>query len=207
MILCFGGTFDPIHVGHLALARQAAATLKVPVRMVLSAWPTHRDSPSASIPERFAMLQAACAPHPELVPDDFEIRREAPSYTVDTLTALRQAQPKAALGWLIGQDSLLSLETWDRWPQVLELAHLVVLQRAGYDAPLPESLARQLAGRWLTDRCPEAPAGHVVRVTGQPPAVSSTQIRKGLMARDPVAHLLPTGVFSYIRTHRLYRGP
>lgn len=203
MILCFGGTFDPVHVGHIALARTAAAALNVPVQLVLSAWPTHRDAPSASISQRFELLSLACAPYPELRPDDREIRRDAPSFTVHTLEALRVEHPSTPLGWLIGRDSLLDLETWHEWPRLLELGHLVVLDRAGYDAPLSRTLSAALDGRWTRD-CPTAPAGAVVQVPVTPPDVSATQVRARLLAGEPCAHLLPTGVFSYIAHHQLY---
>ncbi len=203
MILCFGGTFDPVHVGHIALARAAAAALEVPVRLVLSAWPTHRDTPTASISARFELLSLACEPYPELVPDDREIRRDAPSYTVHTLEALRAEHPDTPLGWLIGRDSLLSLETWHEWPRVLELGHLVVLDRAGYDAPLSPALTAALDGRWTRD-CPATLAGSVMQVPVTPPDVSATEVRRRLLAREPSAHLLPTGVFSYIAHHHLY---
>ena len=115
MICCFGGTFDPVHLGHLVGARLVARTLGLPVRLVLSARPSHRDQPGGSIDERLAMLELACASWPELVPDAREARREGPSYTVRTLEALKREHPGTALGWVIGRDSLLTLDTWFEW--------------------------------------------------------------------------------------------
>ncbi|MEM6708296.1 MAG: nicotinate-nucleotide adenylyltransferase [Pseudomonadota bacterium] len=205
MICCYGGTFDPIHLGHLSVALRVAHTLATPVRLVLSARPSHRDQPGASIEHRLAMLELACAPWPQLVPDGSEARRDGPSYTVHTLQALRDRHPQASIGWVIGRDSLLALNTWYDWRRILELAHLIVIQRTGYDAELPEDIATAIDER-MTDTAPNRPSGVVVDVAGEPPAVSATEIRRRLGVREPVAHLMPTGVFQYLRSRALYGG-
>ncbi|MGI9325434.1 MAG: nicotinate-nucleotide adenylyltransferase [Pseudomonadales bacterium] len=203
MICCFGGTFDPVHIGHLQGALQVSEALDVDVHMVLSARPSHKRAPAASIDARFEMLGVACAPFPRLKPDAREIARDAPSYTVHTLEALRAEFPEEPLGWVIGRDTLLTLNTWYQWQRVLTLTHLVVLDRAGYDAALAPELRDVVAGK-RTSSVPTEPAGAVIDIPGQLPDVSATEIRRRIAAREPVAHLLPTGVFSYIASQQLY---
>lgn len=203
MICCFGGTFDPIHIGHLDGAVRVSQTLDVDVRLVLSARPSHRAVPQASIAQRLEMLAVATEPYPRLIPDAREAHRDTPSYTVHTLEALRREHPDTPLGWVIGRDTLLTLSTWYQWRRVLELTHLVVLERVGFDAALAPELATALDGR-IVDQVPDQRAGAVIEIPGALPDVSATAVRARLAARQPVAHLLPTGVFSYIATHNLY---
>ncbi|MFK7915547.1 MAG: nicotinate-nucleotide adenylyltransferase [Pseudomonadales bacterium] len=206
MICCFGGTFDPIHIGHLEGAVRVSRALDVDVRLVLSARPSHRAQPAADIEQRLAMLDIASAPYPRLIPDAREARRATLSYTVDTLEALRAEHPDTPLGWVIGRDTLLTLSTWHRWRRVLELTHLVVLDRVGYDRPLNPELQQALAGAFCST-IPDRAAGAVIEIPGTLPEVSATEVRRRLGAGEPVAHLLPTGVFSYIETHNLYGEP
>ena len=151
------------------------------------------------------MLTLACAPWPELVPDAREARRDGPSYTVRTLEALRQAHPTASLGWVIGRDSLLTLTTWFEWRRVFELAHLVVLNRVGYDAPAPAAVAAEI--REETEAAlPSVATGGVIHIPGAVPGISATDIRSRLATGKPVAHLMPTGVFQYLRSRAIYGG-
>ncbi|MEM1435780.1 MAG: nicotinate-nucleotide adenylyltransferase [Pseudomonadota bacterium] len=205
MICCFGGTFDPVHIGHLAGARRVADVLDLPVRMVLSARPSHRDQPGATIDERLAMLDIACAPWPALTPDAREARRDGPSYTVHTLEALRMQHPREAIGWVIGRDTLLTLDTWFEWQRVFELAHLIVLDRVGFEGALPAAVAAEI--REQTEaRMPVAPSGAVIHLPGALPAVSATEVRRRLATGEPVAHWLPTGVFQFLRRRKIYGG-
>lgn len=205
MICCFGGTFDPVHIGHLAGARRVADTLKLPVRLVLSARPSHRGTPGASIDERLEMLDIACAPWPDLQPDAREARHDGLSYTVHTLEALSVSYPETPLGWVIGRDTLLSLESWYEWRRVFDLAHLIVLDRAGYDealsGPLVEAIREHTIGH-----LPSVPTGAVIHIPGSLPDVSATQIRERLARGQPVAHLMPTGVFQYLQSRAIYGG-
>ena len=128
-----GGTFDPIHNGHLHAGRTAAALLNLErVHLVLAARPAHRAQPSTTIAQRWAMLELAVAGDTVLVADDREVRRDASSYTVETLEELRAERGvHAPLVWLLGWDAYRSLPTWRRWQELLELAHLAVLRRPG----------------------------------------------------------------------------
>ena len=139
MICLFGGTFDPVHNGHLHAAETVVAALGVDeIRLVLSARPSHKDRTGASLEHRWAMLQLACADRPQLVPDDREIRRQRPSYTVETLEAVRAEAPDEDLAWVIGSDAFALLE---RFSGKLE----------EYQGNLLRS-AHELAKEWRTDK-------------------------------------------------------
>ena len=140
----YGGTFDPVHHGHLAIARAAHVTLGVPVALMPAADPPHRPPPGASAADRVAMLELALAGEPGLALDLRELARPGRSYSVDTLRALRDELGEAApLALLVGADSFLGLPTWKAWEALLDLAHFVVAERAG--SPLEAALAPPLA--------------------------------------------------------------
>ena len=137
-----GGTFDPVHFGHLRTGLDVVEQLGLAqLRLMPCAIPPHRIEPVASASERRLMLELAIKNHPKLVVDDRELSREGPSYTVDTLHSLREDYPDNALFVLMGTDAFCSLPTWSRWQQILELAHIVVMQRA--DETLQISSIRQ----------------------------------------------------------------
>ena len=141
MIALYGGTFDPVHNGHLHAAKMVCDLLDLAeLRLVLSARPSHRSDTGASISERFAMLRLACADDDRLIADDQEIHRDGPSYTVDTLEAFRASYPAEPLCWVIGWDAYRLLTSWHRWRRVAELANLVVVQRPGHEAALTEEM-------------------------------------------------------------------
>lgn len=223
MIGLFGGTFDPIHLGHLHAARTLCDALALErVRLLLSARPGHRDAPGASIADRWAMLELACADDPRLVADDTEIRRAQrvgrPSYTVETLEQIRGEAGTTPLLWAVGSDAYQKLTTWHRWRELLELCHLVVFKRPGSALTLTGELAALTVERQLvfTVGAPPAvlaqsPAGRVVLLEAPMRDVSATRIR-ALLARAPDAHaraeslrdLIPPAVYTYITSHGLY---
>lgn len=207
MICLFGGTFDPIHLGHLHAAQTVCSALGVTeVRLVLSARPSHRKEPGATIEQRWEMLRLACETHPQLVPDDREIRRATPSFTVETLSEIRQAHPREPLVWVIGSDAFALLTSWYRWEQLLELCHLVVLKRPGHPMTLEPRLLRLMEQARTADPADlEArPAGCVLILERAMEEVSAEGIRGAIRVGAPVAHLLPAAVDTYIRVHRLY---
>src|SRR3989338_9399344 len=126
-----GGTFDPIHYGHLRLAREIAGKLQLgEVRFVPSGIPPHRTAPDASVADRLAMVRLAVAGNPLFTVDDRETGKTGPGYTVDTLTALRaETGPGQSLVLLLGADAFLDLATWSRWHQLFDLAHVAVAYR------------------------------------------------------------------------------
>ncbi len=207
-----GGTFDPVHFGHLRIASEAAAALKLPeVRLIPSKTPVHRARPGASEAQRLAMLKLAVADYPGLATDDRELRRDTPSYTVLTLESLRAEFPDRPLIWLIGIDAFMHLNHWFEWPRLFDLAHFVVLNRPGF--AVTQALSPVLAEVWqgrLThsaDSLRETTHGSIYLQTVTPQAISATEIRNTIAAgADDCAleSLLPAPVVAYIRAHQLY---
>jgi nicotinate-nucleotide adenylyltransferase len=192
-----GGTFDPVHLGHLRAAlevREACGLAEV--RLVPAGAPPHRPAPVAGAALRLRLLRAAVAGVPGLAVDDRETRRAGPSWTVDTLAGLRAEDPARSLCLVLGADAFLGLEDWHRWRELPALAHLVVVHRPGWTLAPGGELGRLLAERRATD--PAAlrdPAGGAIFVQAITPlAISSSEIR-ALLARggDP-RFLVPEAV-------------
>lgn len=193
-----------MHRGHVHAAETVVATLGIPeLRLVLSARPSHKEGTGASLVARWDMLQLACIDHPRLVADDREIRRPRPSFTVETLEAVRADRPGEALVWVIGSDAYALLPSWHRWREVLELANLVVLSRPGGFPELSEDMqaytdahrVKSLAGRR---------AGGILLLDALMQEISSADIRAAIAGGREVDHLLPEAVALYIRNNRLY---
>ena len=210
-VALLGGTFDPVHNGHLGFAQDVRRALALPeVRLVPAGDPPHRGGPSASGRDRVAMLRLAVADQPGLAVDAREVARAGKSYTVLTLEELRQEAPSRPILLLVGADAFLGLPTWHRWRDVFALAHVVVAARPGVElAP-----AGELAAEWksrLVDR-PDllfsAPAGSIYRQAIAPQPISATAIRgelaRGAEGREAVRHVLPPAVLRYIDQHHLY---
>lgn len=212
----FGGTFDPIHHGHLRLAQEVAEALKLrEVRFVPSGVPPHRASPEVNAGHRFDMVQLAIAGNSLFTADPRELRRGGPGYTVDTLTEIRtEVGARQPLALLLGADAFLELATWSRWQQLFELAHIVVAHRPGFpvdtwQARMPQPLARQYESRLMQQPLAVhlAPAGGIIATPIAQLDISATNIR-GLLSRglNP-RYLLPDAVLQYIQQHELYSTP
>jgi len=209
-----GGTFDPVHYGHLRLADDVRAALALPeVRLIPAGDPPHRSAPNASASDRLAMLELARVEFPGLAVDPREIDRGGKSYTVLTLEALRAEDSRRPLLWIIGADALIGLPQWHRWRELFDLAHLVVAERPGIllDHALPAALAPEWKARLISDPAllREQPFGAIYRQRVTPQPISASAIR-ATIARggDSVAGvrgLLPDGVLAYIGRHGLYR--
>lgn len=201
-----GGTFDPVHIGHLRLAIEVLESLALDeVRMIVSARPPHRDGPSASAEHRLAMLRCAVESDSGLVVDDRECLRDGASYTVDTLESLRDELGfDAEIFLLLGSDAFMQLESWHRWRRIPELARLAVIVRPGYaEEEFAEAITGVLRGL-LSPNQGEARA-EIVEVP--PLQVSATRVRALLAAGGSVRHLLPQAVLDYIFAHDLYQIP
>lgn len=212
----YGGTFDPVHLGHLAIARAARDELHVAVRMLPAADPPHRAAPGATALQRCVMLQLAIGEEPGLLLDRREILRAerhpgVPSYTYDTLRELRhELGPVRPLAWLVGADSLLSLSRWHRWEELFGLAHFIVAERPG--SPLPERidgpLGQALQGRMTQDGHAlfAAPAGRVLHLHQPLRGESASQVRAQIGAGGAWRALLPPAVADYVAAQQLYRS-
>jgi nicotinate-nucleotide adenylyltransferase len=193
----FGGTFDPVHIGHLTVAWEAAELLDAEVRLMPANVPPHRPAPLASPAERVAMLRAALAGQSRLVLDARELGRDGPSYTIDTLRELRGEQGLRPLVLLLGADAFAGLTSWHRWRELFDFAHIGVLSRPGVDALRPVELIVETAARRVDDVAAlrARPCGKLIELAVTPLEISATRIRELLAAgRDP-RYLLPAGLF------------
>lgn len=210
LVVLYGGTFDPVHNGHLAIARAAAQTLGYPVRLMPAADPPHRPAPGASARQRAEMLDLAVAGDDALCVDRRELERDGPSFTVLTLRELRAVEPEAPVALLVGADSFIGLPGWREWQALFGLAHLVIADRPG-DAwrpdALPGALAAAVAGRWAAGpaELAAAPAGKVLALRQPLHHVSATDLRARIAAGRPWRHLVPAAVADYIQAEGLYR--
>jgi len=211
----YGGTFDPVHLGHLAIARAARDELQVAVRMLPAADPPHRAAPGATAEQRCRMLSLAIGDEPGLLLDRRELDRAArdpgrPSYTVDTLRELRaELGPSRPLAWLVGADSLLALPAWHEWQALFGLAHFIVAERPG--SPLRDAVAGELGhaleGRWADNEQSlfAGPAGRVLRLHHPLRGESASAVRTQIAAAGPWRAMLPPAVADYVADQRLYR--
>ena len=208
----FGGTFDPVHIGHLRTAVELREHLGLDeLRLMPSARPPHREQPGVSAEHRLAMLQLAIGKGTlaaGLLADDRELRREGLSYTVETLAQLRgELGGDVALCLCIGMDSLVNLHTWQRWQALSDYAHIVVAARPGWHLPETGPVAQWLAGRCTDDPklLSKSPSGRVLVEAMTLLPVSATQIREDLATGSSVRYLVPDAVIQYIHQHGLYK--
>lgn len=202
-----GGTFDPIHYGHLHPAEQAAELLNLDeLRLLPNAIPPHKPGTHATQAQRLTMLQLAVANRPRFTLDLRELARKQTSYTVDTLRELRSAYPDDALFFLMGTDSFASLNRWHRWQELLPLANLVINQRPGGSFPQSGEMADyyQAHAHGLDGI---SRAGGIYRLQTDVHAISSTQIRQHIaMQQQGWQTLLPETVAAYITQQQLYQA-
>jgi len=204
----FGGTFDPVHFGHLRAALEASERLGLDeTRLLPAGRPPHREPPGAAAGHRLGMLRLAAAGHPGFVVDDRELRRAGPSWMVDTLADLRSELGEVALVLCIGQDAANGLDGWHEWRRLFDLAHLAVLRRPESAERYHGELEREMAQRRVDDpgRLRAAPAGCVVTLPITQLDISATAIRERVGQGRSPAFLLPDAVAEYIDRYGLYR--
>lgn len=204
----FGGTFDPVHYGHLRAASEVSEKLAVDdFRLLPAGQPPHRDQTGAEAYHRLAMLELALAPYPDLTVDEREVRRGGPSYMVETLASIRKEVGRRPIILCLGQDAANHLCAWHRWRELLEMAHLVVMKRPRSRPKYAGEVAEVLRARRVRSarRLMEAQAGHVCYLGVTQLAISSTDIRGQLARGRNPRFLLPSTVLAYIRKHGLYR--
>lgn len=207
-----GGTFDPVHYGHLRAAAEVKRALALSeLRLVPARDPPHRGTPSASAAQRKAMLELALAEFPELALDTRELQRTGKSYTILTLQELRREMPARPLVLVMGVDAFAGLPAWHRWEALLDYAHIAVVTRPG--TTMDEALRGPLVALWR-NRHRDGPvelessvAGTIFALPVTPQPISATAIRAALArgAASEVRGLLPPAVLAYIELHHLYR--
>jgi len=201
----FGGTFDPVHIGHLRTAIELVEAYSLnQLRLLPNHRPAHRDKPTASTAQRIEMLEIATQHVPQLIVDSREAMRDSASYTFDTLSEFKQEYPQAMLIFFLGQDAFSAFDTWHRWREILELTNLVVIDRpdahlSDWASALMENQAEQ-AG----DRIVDATTGIIERCSVTQLAISATEVRERIANRQSVDFLVPERVKQYIVEHRLY---
>jgi nicotinate-nucleotide adenylyltransferase len=203
----FGGTFDPIHFGHLRTAFELLHSLALDeIRFLPAGEPPHRATPLCATRHRLAMVRAAIADQPGFAVDDRETRRAGPSYTVTTLRELRAEHPGRPLCLIVGMDAFLGLPQWHEWQQILQLAHLIVAHRPGWHAPETGPLGALLAacGTGDGEHLRLAAAGHILVRAVTQLEISSSDLRDLIVSgRDP-RYLLPDAVREFIRDTACY---
>lgn len=205
MLGIFGGTFDPVHHGHLRTALEVAEHFGLTdMRLVPGKAPPHRPQPEANPAQRLAMVQLAIGDAPCLGADDRELQREGYSYSVDTLVSFRQAVGKnCPLLFVLGLDAFLHFQSWHRWETILQLTHLVVVQRPGYSLPPVGWYAPLLSDKQSDLQI--AASGRVYPLDVTALDISATDLRKRLKRGKNPRYLLPDAVIGYIQTHQLYK--
>ena len=206
----FGGTFDPIHYGHLRTAFELRSRLRLgEVRFLPCGLPPHREAPVADAEQRLAMVQMATAGQPGFIVDDRELRRDGPSYSVDTLLDLRAEHPSASLCLIVDMDAFLGLPKWHQWRQVLELAHIVVAHRPGWRAPDMGPLGELLIdrGTGTVSDLHEARAGSIYIHAVTQLEISSTAVRELISSGGDPRFLMPDGVRDVIEKSGCYTRP
>lgn len=191
-----GGTFDPVHNGHVAAAEAAVECAELDeVVFVPAGDPPHRPAAEATPRQRLEMCRLAVEDDSRFAVSDIEVRRDGPSYTLDTLLALRGENPHAELFLILGWDAAAQLRSWHRPDEVLALAPIVVVSRPGRGAPGETEL-----------RSAGLDPSRIIVCARPTPAVSGSEIRRALMAGKGIAGMVPPAVERYIAAHHLYRA-
>lgn len=207
-IALFGGTFDPIHLGHLQTALEIQQTYQLAEVRFIPCWqPVHRSLPIATPEQRLAMVACAIENIPTFKIEDCEIQRHQPSFTIETLELLRQKLPHTPLCFILGLDAWRGFAEWQRYEDILCLAHLIIAMRPSYSLPQSGKTA-ELLQRYQTHDTSvlhTSLGGNIVVHTLSERDISATEIRRQILEGKNPGDLLPNGVYDYIVKHRLYR--
>lgn len=206
----FGGTFNPVHYGHLRSALELVELLQLDhLRLMPCAQPPHRAAPACSAEHRAAMVELAVSGEPHLRCDSRELRRAGVSYTIDSLLELRSELGRGhSLCMVMGCDAVHGITGWHRFGELLDVAHIAVIARPGWQLPREGQVARWLAEHRAVSPqvLRQRPAGCILIEELRPLAISSTEIRSLLAAGRSVRYLLPESVLDYIQSNTLYRS-
>jgi nicotinate-nucleotide adenylyltransferase len=210
MIGLLGGTFDPIHFGHLRPALEVCQALALQeLRIIPSGEPPHREKPQATAQQRLMMVRAAIADQPRFVIDDRELRRAGPSYMVDTLHSLREdLGSQIPLCLILGLDAFLGLESWHRWYNLFDYANLVITHRPGWslsDLRSGSTLAQEIRTRHVNaEQLASKAAGKIGFVSVTQLDISASGIRQQLAEGKDIRYLLPEAVYDLIKMQHIY---
>lgn len=202
-----GGTFDPIHFGHLRTALELHQALDLAeVRIIPCYQPVHRKLPLASPEQRLEMVSCAISEEPALTLDNCEIERKKPSYSIETLEILRKKFPATPLCLIMGIDAFLGFPSWHRYEEILTLAHLVIAHRPQYNIPSSGIITLLLKERLKHNPVAihEHLSGHIILHPVTPLEISATDIRKQIATGKNPRYLLPNSVYKYIQQHGVY---
>ncbi|MEE9452103.1 MAG: nicotinate-nucleotide adenylyltransferase [Gammaproteobacteria bacterium] len=202
----FGGTFDPVHCGHIAMARELLDLVNFNEMRFLPCKQPLLKRASASVEQRLAMLHLALENEKKLSVDTRELDRDTPSYMFETLYSLRQDYPQSSLCLIIGMDALLSLSRWYKYQALIKLAHFIVINRADYNLPEKDEVAQLVSAHKVEDvgLLLAQPAGYINFQCLTPVDVSSSKIRQHIAQGKKVEAFLPEAVYQYIQEKRLY---
>ena len=204
-----GGTFNPVHYGHLRSALELVERLQLhQLRLMPCAVPPHREAPSCSAAHRAAMVKLAVAGEPRLACDARELQRSGKSYTIDSLQELREELGAGqSLCLVMGCDAVLGITRWHRWQELLDWAHIVVIARPGWNLPGSGVVADWLGNHRLesSQALQQRSAGGIIIEELRPLAISSTEIRGLMQEGQSARYLLPEPVLDYIQMHSLYK--
>ena len=205
----FGGTFDPVHYGHLRTAFELLQALRLAeVRFLPCGDPPHRGEPLADAALRFEMVRIATAEQPGFVMDDRELKRQGPSYSVDTLAELRREFPERSLCLILGMDAFLGLPGWHKWQELITLGHIIVAHRPGWTVPNTGALGELIRahGSERVDDLHDAVAGRIYVHAVTQLEIASTDIRALVAAGQDPRFLMPDGVCRLLRDSGCYRN-
>ncbi|MEQ3697259.1 MAG: nicotinate-nucleotide adenylyltransferase [Pseudomonadales bacterium] len=209
LIAVYGGTFNPIHQGHVQAAEEISVLCGTDsLILVPASIPPHRAAPSVTFAHRLRMVELAIAGREGWRVDDREERRDAPSYTIDTLASLRdELGPDVSLAFCLGSDAFQSINTWHRWEELTDFAHVIVAQRCDMIAPLNSIVEKWSASKVLSapSQLRDRPSGGVLHLSQRPMNCSSSDIRAKLAQGASPNLLLPESVLQYIKQQHLYQ--
>lgn len=206
LICLFGGTFDPVHYGHLKPLNELQQYLAADAVYVLPASiPPHRPAPQASSEQRQNMLQLALREYPGFILDSRELERSGPSWTVLTLQSFRQQYPDASLCLVMGSDAFNGLSSWYHWQQIPQLANIIVIERAGMKTAKRPDWATEHLVRDV-DSLRESKSSSILYVSLKGYDISATEIRQRMAQKLDVTGMLPDNVIDYIRQNGIYQA-
>lgn len=203
----YGGTFDPVHLGHLTAASDVQKSIDLDeVRMILSSIPPHRDQPVLSAKDRFSLLTMALKNEPKLCADSGEMERDGPSYMVDTLKGYRKEKPDCSLVLILGMEAFNGLMSWRCWEKLIDLAHIVVTDRAGFHNEMEKTLAGHFQPHLTKEKSQlkQLTHGKIYVQSVSPVAVSATDIRRRIANKEPVRHMLTNGCWEMMQENGFY---